>query len=161
MTIDTWLAISAGATFLLALVAFWAIWQNHSLQKRERKDRLLNEIIEWATGISRGSLDKDMENLVNDIECARELAAVNIDEWEKYSKEVPSKNKYIIKIASNFDNDLQESVKKLDTLLRYRIELQIPYFQGREPGYKLKLPKNKLEIYQCANKVTERATKLL
>ena len=42
------LAISAGATFLLALAAFWAIWQNHSLQKRERRERLLNEIIDWA-----------------------------------------------------------------------------------------------------------------
>ena len=36
------------ATFLLAGAAFCAIWQNHLLQKRERKERLLNEIIEWA-----------------------------------------------------------------------------------------------------------------
>ena len=53
MNINALLAISAGATFLLALAAFWAIWQNHQIQKRERKERLLNEIIEWAEDVAR------------------------------------------------------------------------------------------------------------
>ncbi len=56
MSIDQWLkewaiVISGGATFLLALAAFLAIWQNHNLQKREQRQRLLNEIIEWAIEI--------------------------------------------------------------------------------------------------------------
>jgi len=51
MTTDNWLAISAGATFLLALAAFWAIWQNYIFRRKERKERLLNEIIEWAIDI--------------------------------------------------------------------------------------------------------------
>lgn len=45
---QNWVALSALATLILALAAFWAIWQNYSLHKRERKERLLNEIIEWA-----------------------------------------------------------------------------------------------------------------
>jgi hypothetical protein len=49
MSTDTWLAVSAGATFLLALAAFWAIWQNHVIQEKERKARLLNEIQKWAS----------------------------------------------------------------------------------------------------------------
>lgn len=51
MTIEFWLAISAGATFLLALAAFWAIWQTWSVQKSEKKERRLNEIIEWAENV--------------------------------------------------------------------------------------------------------------
>ena len=53
------LAISAGATFMLALAAFWAIWQNHKLQKRERREKLLNEIIEWATEAIEWDIEKD------------------------------------------------------------------------------------------------------
>lgn len=63
MTTDTWLAISAGATFLLALAAFWAIWQNHSLQKRERKERLLNEIIEWVSDFKRKAVPTDIDQV--------------------------------------------------------------------------------------------------
>lgn len=57
MIIENWLAISAGATFLLALAAFWAIWQNYRLHKKERRERLLNEIIEWAIDIQKVSLE--------------------------------------------------------------------------------------------------------
>ena len=46
---DNWLAVSALATLVLALAAFWAIRQNYLLHKRERRERQLNKIIEWAT----------------------------------------------------------------------------------------------------------------
>ena len=36
------IVISGGATFLLALAAFWAIWQNYNFRKRDRK-RLIKE----------------------------------------------------------------------------------------------------------------------
>jgi len=45
MTIDTWLAISAGATFLLAIAAFWAIWQNYKFRKRDRKRHLKEQAL--------------------------------------------------------------------------------------------------------------------
>jgi len=48
---DGWLIFQTIATLLLAIAAFWSIWQNYQLQKRERKERLLNEIIEWAESI--------------------------------------------------------------------------------------------------------------
>ena len=60
MSTETWLAISAGAMFLLALAAFWAIWQNYSFRKREHRHRLLNEIIEWVTDIQKVSLEVDI-----------------------------------------------------------------------------------------------------
>jgi hypothetical protein len=51
------LAIATGS---LAAAAFWAIWQNYQLHKRERRERLLNEIIEWAEDIDIASLTPDI-----------------------------------------------------------------------------------------------------
>lgn len=42
------LAISAGATFLLALAAFWTIYQNKRLRRKDYRIKLLNEINNWA-----------------------------------------------------------------------------------------------------------------
>jgi hypothetical protein len=46
------LPLSAGATFLLALAAFWAIWQNHNFRKEDRKRescaRSANELRRWT-----------------------------------------------------------------------------------------------------------------
>ena len=39
----------ACATFLLALAAFWSIVQNKKFQKLEVRERLLKEILDWAT----------------------------------------------------------------------------------------------------------------
>ncbi len=47
------------ATFILAAIAFWAILQNYSFHKKERKERLLNEIIEFATETIEWDIEKD------------------------------------------------------------------------------------------------------
>jgi hypothetical protein len=47
------IALMPWATLLLAFAAFWTIWQNYSLHKKERKERLLNEIIEWAVDVAK------------------------------------------------------------------------------------------------------------
>ena len=57
---DNWLAVSALATLILALGAFLAIWQNRSLQIRERRERLLNEIIEWAENVAKCWYNKEV-----------------------------------------------------------------------------------------------------
>jgi len=48
---DNWLAVSALATLILAIAAFWTIRQNYNFRRQEKKERLLNEIIEWAMSI--------------------------------------------------------------------------------------------------------------
>ena len=52
--------LSAGVTFLLALAAFWAIWQNYSIHKKKMKLDLLNKIVDWALEIQRNSLEVDI-----------------------------------------------------------------------------------------------------
>jgi len=53
----------AVATFVLAGMALWSIMQNNALHKKERRERLLNEIVDWAeesakSAIYRKSLDE-------------------------------------------------------------------------------------------------------
>ena len=105
MEIETLLAISAGATFLLALAAFWAIWQNHSIRKEDRalnmKSQALDEIRDWA---------KEFYELL--------YVATTIEEKER--QQIASRFNPIIRdslsilqLASIFEGQLKE---KADTL---------------------------------------------
>ena len=65
MDITTWLKdwalpLSSGATFLLALAAFGAIWQSHCTRKKDFKTRLLDKIVEWIIEIQKTSLEIDV-----------------------------------------------------------------------------------------------------
>ncbi len=51
MNISFILTASSGATLLLAIAAFWAIWQNRSIQIRNRKERILKDIVDWLISI--------------------------------------------------------------------------------------------------------------
>jgi len=49
---DNWVGISALTTMFLAIAAFWAIWQNYSFRKKDRKrlikERALITVRNWA-----------------------------------------------------------------------------------------------------------------
>ena len=106
MAIEFWLAISAGATFLLALAAFWTIWQNYQSQKRERKERLLKEINDWAiygwsevcpSGLGNWSKERlDIDKLTNLI----------------------SRSSNVLYMASNISSDLEKQVREVLADLR-------------------------------------------
>lgn len=50
---DNWVGISAISTMILAIAAFWTIRNSREQEKRDRKERLLNDIIEWAVDVTR------------------------------------------------------------------------------------------------------------
>ena len=109
MSTDTWLAVSAGATFLLALAAFWVIWQNYNFRKREQRQRLLNEIIEWATEIHTASLKTDLPKIDPSLEL--------------YIEEKASGNQEIVEdIKRNIVNKEHHRIE-VETLFRYSIPL--------------------------------------
>jgi hypothetical protein len=118
MTTDNWLAISAGATFLLALAAFWAIWQNYSLRKKEHKERLLNEIIGWVEEIDKVSLTPDLTLTSKNTTLMMKQREVNV--LLKYGISL-SKAVSIETIASvSFKNELLQDVRKVaDTLVKF------------------------------------------
>ena len=79
MTTDNWINLIAaiivgGGTLFLGIMAWRTIRQTRSIQKAEKRERLLNEIIDWARQIQTTGLttempvvdldsDKDKENI--------------------------------------------------------------------------------------------------
>ena len=117
------LAISASVTFLLALAAFGAIWQIYSLHKKERKERLLNEIIKWATDVVLCAFSVPYRGMFEDIIGSLEKAAVekmvrraNLTYYTnlRLSYQILTrKSKYIENIASSLPGNLDYAVKRL------------------------------------------------
>ncbi len=116
MTTETLLAISAGATFLLALAAFWAIWQNYRIRDKDRKLnfrlRLLDEVRDWAHEAvklgflyNRAKSKPEMSRIINMIEdVAKTVDVANI-------------------AAQVFGNELIDPVNRaLNVLTKYRDE---------------------------------------
>ncbi len=123
MSTDTWLAISAGATFLLALAAFWAIWQNHNLQKRERRDRLLNEIIEWAIDVAKCETQADF--------LSRSRKSMLIGLLFKYQA-IDAKSEYMKVTAVKFrEDDFQVTVNETAQKLKDHLDILEKQIEGK------------------------------
>jgi hypothetical protein len=121
MGTDTLLAISAGATFLLALAAFWAIWQNYSLHKRERRERFLNEIIEWAIDLGKCSFEHEFQPTSGVTE--EEFIRVSRVNMLLRLNAVRARKEYITHIAATFgqapslQSAVQEAKQKLENTI--------------------------------------------
>ncbi len=68
MTIDNWINLIAaiivgGGTLFLGIMAWRTIKQTRSIQKAEKRERLLNEIIEWASGCIRCAFELDKQHV--------------------------------------------------------------------------------------------------
>lgn len=114
--------LSAGITLLLALAAFWAIWQNYQFHKRERNERLLNEIIEWVTELPKFLITMKFEFIQADNEEKLRLYL-----FARFAQDLNNLNAfigryvYILNISSSFDSKLQLAVQKLiEDILSYR-----------------------------------------
>lgn len=122
---DNWVGISALTTMLLAIAAFWTIRQNYIFRKRERKERLLKEIIEWAVNVKACGLGKDISDIASLTEkqlIVHFMALVS----EKIGdfKIVLALGDYILKLVENFFKaDVIETVKKLVGALDNHIKL--------------------------------------
>ena len=105
------LIVSAGATFLLAIAAFWSIWQNYQVQKRERRERLLNEIIEWCVEITQSQVKGFFKDWLNMTEIQREhLREIQITEHIISYLNLLTKTTYIGDIAKFFDLEMEKNV---------------------------------------------------
>jgi len=123
METETLLAISAGVTLLLAIAAFWAIHQNYQLNKRARKERLLNEIIEWgeAVAVCAFSVPYRMmfEDIIGGLEEANVEKIVRRANLTTYTnlrlsyQILTRKSKSIENIASSLPGNLDCAVKRL------------------------------------------------
>ena len=64
MEIGDW--ITLGAVLVALGIGVASIWHIQSLQKKDRKERLLNEIIDWAKNISKCGIKEDIDFWIHD-----------------------------------------------------------------------------------------------
>ncbi len=98
------------ATFILAGIAFWAILQNYNFRKQERKERLLNKIIEWAISISKANLELDKTILASKIH-SHWIGRVSLPQLQSLFQEMHERGKYIIESANILSTPLFSIVK--------------------------------------------------
>jgi hypothetical protein len=143
MNSDWPLIASAGATLLLAIAAFWSIWQNHLIQKRERKQRLLNEIIEWAIDIAKCESEQGFHTMsLLELEVAKESRKVQyleadrrttlINLHQKYQS-VDVRSEYVRSIAKRFGDNLQAITDQTADKLREQLIILIKQIKGEIP----------------------------
>ncbi len=107
MDISDWITLAA---VLVALgLGVSSLIQTQSLQKRERKERLLNEIIEWATSIADTIVTQSVQN-------------TNSDKNKLFMyAHFESKSEYMVTIAKIADSSLVPYVERIIGFLKYGI----------------------------------------
>jgi len=128
-------------TLTLAFMTWKSIRQTRNIQKSEKRQRLLNEIIEWALDAakcgSRGVI-KDLPTLEEATKNVRRMKlsqSITCGNIELESIVIKNRGAYIKNIALAFQKDLQEAVNTLmkevndhkDILDKYRLSfMDIP-----------------------------------
>ncbi len=171
---DNWLGISALATLVLALGAFLSIRQTRDMQRSEKRERLLNEIIEWAINITECGLEKEITTMsqIEDNEKIRQFVLARATELELSFARFRGRSRYIRNIVPVSEQDLQNTVDNLIKKLEVHIDLftqmrgAILYKLGTKENIEArdmmsrKVRDHKLELDKYANEVIEEATKI-
>ena len=116
----------AATTFLLAIAAFSSVYQTGRIRQREERQRLLNEIIGWATDAttceSHVAVRSVPTNLAKHENWLREhygspLLTVEFVDVKRAYEVVYLKSPYIVTIASKFSDHLRSAVVKTSNLI--------------------------------------------
>ena len=98
----------AVATFSLAGMAYWNIRQANSLQKAERRERLLNEIIDWGIDFANVAFGHEMKTVPTEEDIREKLVLLG-NKVFRYQA-VDSRSPYIAGSAKVFGKELHEAV---------------------------------------------------
>jgi len=112
---DNWVGISALSTMILAIAAFWAIRNSREQEKRDKDERLLNEIIEWALNFTKRPSEKvfrDIAGAAGTEKVPLYVHAHIVEVMESFVG-MSGKNLYISRIALKFEQGLQKAVEEL------------------------------------------------
>jgi len=148
MSTDTWLAISAGATFLLALAAFWAIWQNYLIRRKDRelsvKIQALDEINEWANNLLQAVMSLGARDERSKLELQRMI---------RYALSVETS---ILKLTQIFSGELEEKVNNANKSVSkiWKILFKIPDVEG-EGFFSFQDKKHKALVKKSVNSLND------
>lgn len=128
--------LSAFATIILALFAGWQIYDNRLLRgqtrkmtERERKERLLKEIVDWAIEINTSDLTTE----IPDVWTTQTLEVMRGN--KRLKRGIPlAKSAYIRSIAKgNFDGELLERIDKL--IIEHKKGILLDQHMSNEEGF--------------------------
>lgn len=97
-------AFAPGITLILAVAAFWTIWQNYKFKRKDWKERLLNEIIEWSTSIAEVDATRQGRNSVATSDVENTLIKFRI---------INAKSGYIKASVKNYETFPHESLEQV------------------------------------------------
>lgn len=165
---DNWLAVTSLATLVLALGAFLSIWQNHLLQKRERRERLLNEIIEWAEDVAGCGSDinilffPDASDLRREPferqEIAEAMTRTHLGTLLLRYKAIVARREYVRTAVSAFGRNLPAKEKDVSDELNKFLPVLDRRIKGNATNEDMKKAEEKLN--ECARILIEEATKI-
>ena len=121
MTLD-WSPLAI-ATVALACVAVWSILQTRATQRSERRQRPLNDIIEWAIDVVKCSFGRPITIIP---QLGRKTQrALGLGNTLLEYQALETKAKYIAKVAETFEKELQNTVASVcANLVSVRVALK-------------------------------------
>lgn len=151
-----------GGTLTLAVMTWKSIRQTRSIQKAEKRQRLLNEIIEWATDIRRNSSESISPNkIVFDTPMEQEATQRDFYSLRLKYQTINVKSDYIKELAKVFGNKLlfatEKVIQQLGEIIM-TLENYITSKRSNEKSEELEGYKEQLDI--CARDLIAGATKI-
>ena len=163
MTTDNWINLIAailigGGTLFLGIMAWRTIRQTRRIQKAERRERLLNEIIEWAIDAAKPKYALNLMSLVSStISEEGQTTALQLDQ-ASYTDILIVRGEYIGKIALIFTQDLSKAVENVRNDLEEHAKLIKDWIDDKCTSGAI--GKHDYALGQSASKVIEEATKI-
>jgi len=129
MEVGDW--ITLGAVIVALGIGVASILHTRSLQIKERKERLLNEILDWATNIAKSRFGKACKELLQITDSSGETSYkkslqfihADIVEIKESFVSIESQSRYISKIALTFGAELRKTTEavteKIDEYVNY------------------------------------------
>ena len=145
MSCSDWINLVAailvgGGTFFLGFMAWRTIRQTRSIQKAEKREGLLNEIVEWAMDAAKSAVSRQTMT-------PSELWKTKLE--YKYSK---AKSKYIIEVTSSSFDNLCPFVTSVTEKLDQAIEVTTQIIGRQDPAKRL---------VDCERELAESVEKLI
>jgi len=147
-----------GGTLFLGIMAWRTIRQSRSIQKAEKRERLLNEIIEWAIDVGKCAFEQKYDTVTGvsteyfmRVSRANTLSRFNV---------VNARSEYVTNIASVFEKDLalHSAVKGVTQKLDDIINIIGAVLEGKTTPEKIS--ESEISLYRCVGILTKEATKI-
>ena len=132
MTIDNLINLVAaiivgGGTLFLGIMAWRSICQTRSIQRAEKRERLLNEIIEWGLEVSRVTSVSAFTRYAEVEDIQKQRLIIVSDLLGKFTS-LETRGKYIKQIALKLENSLGNVVEEVIINIKERNKLLVESF---------------------------------